>query len=278
MLILYCFIFQWERLTTTPPRYRACYVYLKQSDPQPNYWLLSDQITVSEANRIDITVKYRITSCSNFRPNNGGHYCLNVLDVYVHQSNQSIADMALYPDPLSNSVAYKRIAQINQTDKTASETISLLVKEKHVMLAFHNYGACSTLFSVKVTYNVCPDETLRSSLVSLPRTVAPANDSEPTRVEGNCDKGTVQVPGSLQVHCESNGEWNATGIEGRCICKEEMQPNDDGICIGNVVAFTLVSMKMLMRLIIASHTLPLIFLDGFFVFCFLLGILKQLSD
>ena len=156
---------------------------------------------------------------------------MNVLGVYVHQSNQSIADSDLYPNPLSNSVAYKRIAEINQTDKTTSETISVLVKEKNVILAFHNYGACSTLFSVKVTYNVCPEEILRSSLVTLPRTVAPANDSESTQVEGNCDKDTVQVYGSLEVHCESNGEWNTTGLEGRCICKEDMQ-NNEGICKG----------------------------------------------
>ena len=221
----------------TGPRYKACNIDLKQSDPQPNYWLLSDQITVSEANRIDITVKYFIASCSNIPPNNGGHYCVNVFDVYINQSGQPIADQDLYPDPLSNPAAYKRIAEINQTtNKKTSETISVIAKEKHVILAFHNYGACSILFSVKVTYNVCPDETLRSSLVTLPRTVAPASGSEPIRVEGNCDKGTVQVPGPLFVHCEGNGEWNTTGLEGRCICKEEMQPNDDGICIGNVVA------------------------------------------
>ena len=115
--------------------------------------------------------------------------------------------------------------------KETSETISVLVKEKHVILAFHNYGACSTLFSVKLTYNVCPDETLRNSLVSLPRTVAPANDSEPFRVEGNCDKDTVQVSGRLYFHCGSNAEWSTTGLEGRCICKEGMQ-NNDGICKG----------------------------------------------
>ena len=119
--------------TRSSPRYKACNVDLKQSDPQPNYWLLSDQITVSEANRIDITVTYYITSCFNF-PNNGGHYCVNVFDVYVHQSNQSIADQNLYPDPLSNSVAYKRIAEIKQiTDEITSETISVLVKDRHVI-------------------------------------------------------------------------------------------------------------------------------------------------
>ena len=172
---------------------------------------------------------------------------MNVFDVYIHWSDRSIADPGLYPDPLSNSVAYTRIAEVNQTtDKRTSETIRVLAKEKHVILAFHNYGACSTLFSVKVTYNGCPDKTLRSSLVSLTRTVAPANDSEPTRVEGNCVKDTVQVYGSLYVHCESNGEWNTTGLEGRCICKEDMQ-NNDGICKGNVtvVAFTVYSIYYL---------------------------------
>jgi len=157
---------------------------------------------------------------------------VNVLDLFVHQSAQLITDINLYPDPLSNSVAYKKIAKINQAiDKRTSETISVLVKGKHIILAFHNYGACSTLFSVKVTYNVCPDKALTSSLMSLPRTVAPANDSQPVRVKGNCDKDTVQVSSNLYVHCKSNGEWNTTGLEGRCICKEDLQ-NNEGICTG----------------------------------------------
>jgi len=131
-------------------------------------------------------------------------------------------------------VAYKKIAEINKTtDIRTSETISVLVEGKHVILAFHDYGACTSLFSVKVTYNVCPDETLRRSLVSIPRTVAPAKDSEPIRVEGHCNREVIQVSGSLYVHCESNGEWNITGLEGRCICKEDMQ-NKGGICEGNV--------------------------------------------
>jgi len=227
----FCFIFQWARETTDPPTYKACKVHLHQSDSQPNTWLLSDQIAVSEANRMDITVHYFITSCSKIF-NNGGYYCANVFDLFVHQSDQLIADKLLYPDPLSNSAAYKKIAEINQiTDIRTSETISVLVEGKHVILAFHNYGACSTLFSVKVTYNVCPDETLTSSLMSLPRTVTPANDSQPVRVKGNCDKDAVQVSGSLYVHCESNGEWNTTGLEGKCICKENLQ-HYEGICTG----------------------------------------------
>ena len=226
-------ILQWERLGTTPPRYRACDFDLTLSHPQPNYWLLSDQIAVRDANRIDIVVKYLITNCLHPNlPNNGGPYCVNVFDLHLYQSDQFIEDQAAYPDPLINSVAYDKLAEIKRaTNNTTSETISILVTGKYVILAFHNYGACITLFSVKITYNFCPDERLGSSLMSLPRTVAPANDSQPIRVEGNCIKDAVQVSGSLFVHCESNGEWNTTGLNGKCICEEDME-NNGTICEG----------------------------------------------
>jgi len=150
--------------------------------------------------------------------------------LYVNQSDQFIEELTEYPDPLIDTTAYERVAEIKQAiNSRNSETINVLVKGQYTILAFHNYGACSTLFSVKVTYNICPAETLRSNLVSLPRTVAPANDSDTIRVKGNCIKDAVQVPGSLYVHCQSNGEWNTTELEGRCICKEDME-NNGGIC------------------------------------------------
>ena len=232
LLLFYFFILQWERLSTSPPRYKACDADLKQPHPQPNYWLLSDQIAVIEANRIHITVTYLISSCSKIPT--AGPYCVDVFDLYVNQSDKFIGDADLYPDPRSNSEAYEKVAEIKQaTDVRTFETISILVKGKHVILAFYNYGGCTTLFSVKVSYNVCPDETLKSSLVSLQKTVAPANDSDFIRVEGNCYKDTVQTSGSLHVHCESSGEWNTTGLEGRCICKEDMENSNGGTCMGN---------------------------------------------
>jgi len=159
--------------------------------------------------------------------------------LYVNQSDQFIADQVNYPDPLIDTTAYEKVAEIKQAiNSRNSETINVLVKGQYAILGFHNYGACCTLFSVKVTYNICPNETLRSNLVSLPRTVAPANDSEPIRVKGNCIKDAVQVPGSLYVYCESNGKWNTTELEGRCICKEDME-NNGGICEGNVAAFSI---------------------------------------
>ena len=232
MLLFYISLFfQWNE-QTQPTRYAACDINFKQSDSKPSNWLIGGQIEVNEANRIDVTVEYLIRSCSKLNPNNGGPYCVHVFDLYINQSDQFIGDQSDYPDPLINPVAYEKAAEIEQaTEVRISETISIPVKAKHAILAFHNYGACSTLFSVNVTYNVCPSETLSGSLMSLPRTVAPANDSQSTRVRANCDKDAFQVSGSLYVHCKSNGEWNTTGLEGRCICKEDMQ-NNEGICKG----------------------------------------------
>ena len=185
---------------------------------------MSDQIKVGEANRIDITVTYQITNYSQ---------CVNVFDLYVNQSDKRIADANYYPDPLIDTTAYEKVAEIKEAiNKKHSETIGVLVKGQYTILAFHNYGACINLFSVKVTYNVCPDDS--DSLVSLQKTVAPVNDSNNVRVEGKCIKDAVQVSGSLFVHCNSNGEWNITG---RCVCKEDME-NNGGICEGNV-AFTI---------------------------------------
>ncbi|KAJ7379745.1 Ephrin type-B receptor 1 [Desmophyllum pertusum] len=42
-------------------------------------------------------------------------------------------------------------------------------------------------------------------------------------------KDAVQEQDSLYVHCDSNGEWNTSGLEGRCICKENTQ-NAGGKC------------------------------------------------
>ena len=222
---------QWTR-PYNPSRYRACdATSLTQSDPQPNNWLISDQITVNEANRIGITVEYRITGCS-LLPNNGGYYCDKKFGVYVNQSNQMLADPTHYPDPLSNPAAYENVAEISQPINSRTfVTVNSLVKGTYALLAFHNSGACTFLYSVKVSYHVCPDKTFKNNLVALPRTVAPANDSVSIPVEGSCEKDTIQTQGSLYGHCNSNGEWDTSGFEGRCICKEDME-NVAGKCQG----------------------------------------------
>jgi len=198
----------------------------------PNHWLISQRINIYEAKRIDVTIEYRIGLCSTF-PNNGGHYCVNVFDLYVSHSNQATG----HPNPITNKAEYEKVAELGYVSSgLVFKTTNVRVKGNYVFLGFHNYGACSSLYSVKVTYNVCPNKTLHESLVSPPRMVAPANDSESIPVEGYCMDDKIKLPGSLYVHCESTGEWNTSNLEGRCICKENTQ-NVGGKCQGKNVVF-----------------------------------------
>ena len=112
------------------------------------------------------------------------------------------------------------------------ETVSLPVNTEYILLAFRDEGGCKVLYSVKVTYNFCAKQTLNNSLVSLPKTVAPENDLKPLRVNGSCTEETVPLlSGSVSIQCQSNGNWNESGFEGRCVCKEGTE-NTGGKCQG----------------------------------------------
>ena len=173
---------------------------------------------------------------------------MNVFDLYMSQSNQT----ASYPDPLTNKTAYEKVTKLRYiSDDRTLETINIRVKGKYVFLAFHNYGACCTLFSVKVAYNFCPGQTLNEHLVSLPRTVAPANDSMSIPIQGHCTNDSVKVPGSLHVYCESTGGWNMSQLNGRCICKENMQ-NVGVKCQGKNVVLVNISCSSTMALKVST--------------------------
>ena len=202
------------------PYYTTC-----NQDKQPNSWLRNDPlITIPSAvKKVHIAIDYKINDCSKFPDVT---YCREYFDLYVHQSGQTAI-----PDPLMNNATYEKIAKITAAalDIRVTKTIGVEVKGKYLELAFHDQGSCSVLYSVTVSYYVCPESTLDKDLVSLPRTMAPANNSEP--VLGNCVTNAVHEQGSLSVNCQSNGAWNISSLKERCICKEDME-NTGGQCEG----------------------------------------------
>ena len=169
-----------------------------------------------------ITLEYRTVNCSG----NGGKYCKEYFDLYVHQSGQSTQ-----PDPLTNSASYDHIARTapSALGIRESQTFSVNVKEKYIVLAFHDQGSCSVLFSVAVKYYFCPETVHVGGLVNLPRTIAPANNSVP--VVSSCTKNAVHEQGILRVNCQSDGGWNISSLKGNCICKEDKE-NVGGECKG----------------------------------------------
>ena len=76
----------------------------------------------------------------------------------------------------------------------------------------------------------------------MPRTVAPSNDRESISVLGECAANSVLVSTSLNVLCESNGEWNITRLGGGCVCKEDMQ-DIGGKCEGEYYAIKITRKK-----------------------------------
>ena len=204
---------------------------------EPNNWLLSDLIQVREANRVNVTVKYSIGQCPP-----SALYCKEYLDAYVWES-QSIVVRDKIPLPINSNGSYRRFASFNrQSSGFTVVTVPLVLSRRYFVLGFRDQGGCRILNSVKVTYNVCPQTTLSRTLVSVPRTVTPSNDRESISVLGECSANSVPVSNSLNVLCESNGEWNITGLGVGCVCKEDME-NIGGKCAGEYHAIKITGKK-----------------------------------
>ena len=151
--------------------------------------------------------------------------------MYVWESNKSVFAHQI-PHPINNNGSYRKFAAVGRPlDVRTTSTLRLLETSRYIVLGFRDQGGCRTLYSVNVSYNVCPEDTFVDSLVSVTQTVAPSSDSEPVAVEGSCATDSVHVQGNLMAVCESNGEWNTSRLEGRCACKEDMV-NKGGTCKG----------------------------------------------
>ena len=103
---------------------------------------------------------------------------------------------------------------------------SVITKARGIYLAFLDKGVCVTLTKVVISFKYCT--VAGSTLVTFPRTVAPANDSDLTEQEGKCtDVNSVNKVKLVSV-CLSNGEWNITD-DLMCLCKAGYELIDGAI-------------------------------------------------
>ena len=176
-------------------------------------------------------VEYHTTPCSKHK---SAAFCKDSFDVYVWESNKSVSTDEI-PHPINNNDSYRKFATVSGPSGVRTTlTLRLLVTSTYIVLGVRDQGGCRTLYSVNVSYNVCPGDILVDSLVSVTQALAPSNDSEPIAVEGSCAVDSVHVRGSLIIICDSSGEWNTSRLEGRCVCEEDME-NKGGTCKGTVV-------------------------------------------
>ena len=208
--------------TQNQNRYTICH---RDNPKEPNNWLRSRIIEVGHFQRLDVTFRYSSLQCFQ-----SDSFCMESFYAYVWESNTSVTPQQI-PHPINAFQVYRRFANITrESDEETNLTVPLHVTSKYIVLGIRDQGGCRTLFSVKVSYKVCIEKTLEDSLVSLPSTVSL---EESTPVQGICIANSVQiVPGNLIVFCDSDGEWNTSRLESRCVCKEKNTENARGVCTG----------------------------------------------
>ena len=195
---------------------------------EPKNWLRSPLIDVQSIDRVSVSVKCTITSFCSSQPSN--RFCTDNIGVYVWESDIKVTS-DLIPDPLTSNSSYREIATIRGQASDQTISLALQLTKGYLVLGFLDQGGCKLLSSVRITYNVCPETTLHDSLVKLRETLAPSSVFESILVEGTCTADSFHVQGSLNVTCESSGQWNFSQFEGICVCNEDKE-NVGGTCTG----------------------------------------------
>ena len=203
--------------------YTLCSSFLQE----PKNWLRSTLIDVQSIDSVSVSVKYTITSFCFRHPNT---FCNENIGVYVWESDEKVTS-DLIPDPLTSNSSYREFATIRGQASGQTISLALQLTKRYIVLGFLDQGGCKILFSVRITYNICPATTLHESLVDLRETVAPSSVFESILVEGTCTADSFHVQGSLNVTCESSGQWNVSQFEGKCVCSEDKE-NVEGTCSG----------------------------------------------
>ena len=195
---------------------------------EPKNWLQSPLIDVYSIDRVSVSVKYTITPFCSSQPSN--QFCTDIIGVYVWESDSKVTS-DLIPNPVTSNSSYREFATIRGQASAQTIALALQLTRKYIVLGFLDQGGCKILSSVRVTYNICPSTTLHESLVDLRETVAPFSAFEPILVEGICIADSFHIQGSLNVTCESSGQWNFSQLKGKCVCNEDKE-NVGGTCTG----------------------------------------------
>ena len=199
---------------------------------EPSNWLLSQVIDTQRIQRVEISITYTIDPPCSANPN--AKFCNDSFDVYVWESDNKVTADKI-PNPIDSNSSYRKLVTISGPtgSQRTLRTIPLQLDKSFIAIGFRDQVGCTALFSVEITYNVCPSTTLPDSLVYLPETEALSRALKSTPVDGMCAVDSSHVQGSLTVVCESNGQWNTSQFEGKCYCNEDME-NVGGVCSGTL--------------------------------------------
>ena len=206
-------LLQWNYPSIQSQSYTVCDISNKNEEPEN--WLMTEFINIKYATRLDIEVTYTLLNCLLA---DGGPFCRTNFSLYSYHT-----DYKLNPDPNPLNFHKETVITpkaISAPGEQATNIFygSVLIKAKGIYLALLDQGACLIIRKFAVRYHFC-SETVPSKMVRFSRTVAPANDSNLTKQEGECADPNSITKNNKKLFgvCLSNGEWNITDNLA-CLC------------------------------------------------------------
>ena len=177
---------------------------------EPAVWLRTEFISVKDANRVDVSVTYRVRPCKQGK----SQYCKENIDLYIYHTNKSEAKL----DPVKTNFDFVKSLPVTGTGSNEKKTLITAVRPKAFgfYLAILDKGACAALYRFNVSYSYCSDVIL-NALTQFPRTVAPFDNSEMKFQEGKCSSKDSVNTTQLIGYCTSSGSWNMSSNV-KCLC------------------------------------------------------------
>ena len=176
---------------------------------------MTEFINIKYAARLDIEVTYSLLNCLLA---DVGPFCRTNFSLYSYHT-----DYKLNPDPYPLNFHKETVITPKTLSAPGEQATnifygSVLIKAKGIYLALLDQGACLIIRKFAVRYRFC-SEKVPSKMVRFSRTVAPANDSNLTKQEGECADPNSITKNNKKLFgvCLSNGEWNITDNLA-CLC------------------------------------------------------------
>uniref|UniRef100_A0A914HVK6 receptor protein-tyrosine kinase n=1 Tax=Globodera rostochiensis TaxID=31243 RepID=A0A914HVK6_GLORO len=227
-------------------------------------WLLIPAVERGQALRLYLDFNFTIIRCAAV-PLMRTSSCKETLKLYavqlekdetlptLHWHNETKWD---YVDTLVSHSTDTGMPSPTDAEKTYTQTSSYTVTRHSVHFALRNTGACSSILSVKIYYNVCPEQTSTPHLLQLPRTVTSRDAHGVVSVPGRCASNASPImlnvaegkarhrhPSPPQpafsspslspptAICKADGTWQVLGST-ECACDPGHTPSQkSGLCI-----------------------------------------------
>ncbi|VDD87315.1 unnamed protein product [Enterobius vermicularis] len=206
--------------------------------PLTDDWLYTPRIERQEAKRILINVTFTVRSCRDLGDLKGCKETFKLYGTQVSNGEKPLQDGSDKNWELINVIAGDPHSGNDAQSPASSVVRSFPVTKDAVYFAFRVEGACISLLSVQVFYEVCPEITQR--FTHFPKTVTGSELDSIISVNGQCVDNasptgcnlvliffllTADTSRNPTYVCKGTGKWELR--QGECECNAGYAPSSD---------------------------------------------------